>query len=112
VPFKGLLDNILAVFLHSSDDVLAETARRFKALRLALGWTQEGLANRSGVSLGSLKRFESSGLIAFDSLLRLAFALGCLDRFHNLAQNLTVQPVQSLDDLLARPPQRKRGRRK
>lgn len=29
--------------------------------------------------LGSYKRFESTGLIAFDALLRIAFVLKCLE---------------------------------
>jgi transcriptional regulator with XRE-family HTH domain len=43
--------------------------------RLDKNPTQEGLAKRSGVSLGSLKRFESSGHISLESLLKLALVL-------------------------------------
>ena len=103
----------MALSLRSAGDVLTETAVRFKLLRLMQGWTQEGLAVRSGVSLGSLKRFETTGLIAYDSLLRLASALGCLDRFYDLAVGLDSAPsVASLDDILARQSRPKRGRRK
>ena len=47
--------------------------------------SQAGLAKRSGVTLGSLKRFETTGLIAFDSLLKLALVLDCLGDFDKVA---------------------------
>ena len=46
--------------------------------------SQHGLCDRSDVTLASLRRFERTGLIAFDALLRLANALGRLDDFENL----------------------------
>ncbi|MEN8191039.1 MAG: helix-turn-helix transcriptional regulator [Thermodesulfobacteriota bacterium] len=58
-----------------------ELAGRLKALRLAAGYKRVTLADRSGVSLGSLKRFEDSGEISLKNLLRLAHALGRLQEF-------------------------------
>ena len=51
-------------------DVLMLLAARFRARRLAINLTQEGLSSRSGVSWGSLKRFERTGAIALKSLLK------------------------------------------
>ena len=42
-----------------------------------MGLTQEQLASKSGVSLGSLRRFEQTGEISFHSLARIAQALEC-----------------------------------
>ena len=85
-------------------------ANRFKARRLAMNLTQEELAVRSGVTLGSLKRFERLGLIALDSLLHLALVLGCLDDFDKLAvESLSAPAAQSLDALLAKPALRQRA---
>lgn len=64
-------------------DVLELTAARHKALRKKLGFTQADLADRSGVSLGSLKRFERTGQISFEGLLRLAHILDRLPEFEN-----------------------------
>lgn len=55
-----------------------------RALRRAHGLTQAELAARSGVSLGSLKRFERTGEIALAALLRLAETLDSLGPFHAL----------------------------
>ena len=61
-------------------------AARAKELRLAKGWRQVTLAERSGVSLASLRRFEESGRISLRNLLKLAFALNRLDDFDALFQ--------------------------
>ena len=58
-------------FLISPGDILAVVARRARALRLQANLTQEGLALRAGMSAASLKRFERTGLIAFDALVRI-----------------------------------------
>lgn len=65
-------------------DVLVETATRFQKKRKQAGYTQTELAKKSGVSLGSLKRFEQSGEINFRSLLQLAHVLDCLGDFEKL----------------------------
>lgn len=73
--------------------------------------SQAGLAKRSGVTLGSLKRFETTGLIAFDSLLKLALVLDCLGDFDNVAaDDDRTLAGRSLDDILAASRPRKKGR--
>lgn len=64
--------------------VLKEVAERHKKYRKNRKISQETLAERSGISLGSLKRFESTGQISFESLLRLAHFFGLLDHFSSL----------------------------
>ncbi|MEA2091326.1 MAG: helix-turn-helix transcriptional regulator, partial [Campylobacterota bacterium] len=71
----------------------------FKQKRLSLNLTQDGLANRSGVSHGSIKRFESSSEISLKSLLKLAVILECLDDFTNIAKSLPSD-ISSIDELL------------
>ncbi len=104
------MDSILAISLYIPDDVSDAVKTRLKALRLSQGLTQEGLALRSGVSLGSVKRFETTGQISFDSLLRLAQALGKMDAFYRFAESLILEPLLSLDDLADKTALPKRGR--
>lgn len=73
-------------------DYLAEIAKRHKALRRQAGFSQSELARRSGVSLGSLKRFESTGQISLESLLKLAELLQRLPDF-----DLILKPAENLD---------------
>ena len=92
--------------------MLEEIKERFRSKRLSLGYTQEGLALRTGVSLGSLKIFEKKGQISLISLLKLAFVLECLDDFKTLARP-HIQTPQSIDELLlSQKPLRKRGSKK
>jgi transcriptional regulator with XRE-family HTH domain len=97
----------LTVYLKTVREVQAEIAGRFKARRLDLNLTQNELAARSGVAFSSLKRFEREGLIALDSLLKLALVLNCLDDFDKLAsESPASSATQSLDALLATPARR------
>jgi transcriptional regulator with XRE-family HTH domain len=100
----------LAVHLKTVQEVQTGIAGRFKARRLAMNLTQRELAARSGVTWSSLKRFEREGLIALDSLLKLALVLDCLDDFDRLAgKSQPIPAAQSLDALLATPALRHRA---
>jgi transcriptional regulator with XRE-family HTH domain len=69
-------------------------AERVRTLRKQLKMSQEELAERSGVSLGSLKRFENSGKISLESLLKLIHLLGRLNEFDNI-----LLPKEDHDDI-------------
>ena len=99
---------MLAINILSPSQVMYSIKENFKAKRLSLDLTQEGLANKSGVSLGSLKRFEHSGQIALESLLKLALVLDCLDDFKNIA-TLKNSEYNTMDELLKEKPTKKRG---
>jgi len=95
--------------LQTPEQVSQSLAARIKALRLARGWKQITLAERSGVSLASLRRFEESGRISLQSLLGLAFALNRLDDFDTLLQPPPAASIAELEAAEKRPA-RKRGR--
>lgn len=95
--------------LETPEQVCQKLAARARALRLARGWKQITLADRSGVSLASLRRFEDSGKISLQSLLALAFALNRLDDFDALLQPPRASSLAELETAEQRPT-RKRGR--
>lgn len=99
---------MLAILMLGADEIGAEIARRARALRLSRRLTQDELAASAGVSLGSLKRFERSGKISLESLIRLALVL---DATAELDTWFVAPPPASLDELLARDKPRQRGRR-
>lgn len=72
--------------LKSSQEIMQDIATRAREIRLSQNLTQAGLSLRSGVSLGSLKRFEKTGEISLKSLIDIAVALGCLGDFEKLFQ--------------------------
>lgn len=62
-------------FRKTPRQIELEIAQMAKLRRKEAGLTQEQLAQKSGVSLGSLKRFETKGKISMESLIKIAFAL-------------------------------------
>ena len=59
--------------------------------------TQKQLAARSGVSLGSLKRFEQSGEISLQSLKKIAIALDIENELEGLFDNV---PFASIEEVI------------
>ncbi len=90
---------MLSINIQTPDAVMQILRDNFKAKRLTLKLTQEGLAKRSGVSFGSLKRFEKTAEISLRSLLKLALVLECLDDFTNIANPEKIE-INSIDELL------------
>ena len=84
-------------------------AKQVRAKRLALNLSQKTVSDQSGVSLSVLKKFERTGKISLESLLKMALVLGCLEDFINLFKILPVDDFTSLDELLS-DKTRKRGR--
>ena len=66
---------------NTPTQVQLELAERFKKLRKDKKLSQSELADKSGVSLGSIKRFEYTGQISLESLLKLAHLFDRLDDF-------------------------------
>jgi len=77
-------------------DILKELAQRTKTLRKEHKMSQSELAQRANVSLGSYKRFETSGHISLDSLLKIAFILGKLNDFETVFQSNKNKDLEKL----------------
>ena len=103
------MDNIWAIMIKTAQEIMRDLAKRLQAKRLALALTQKGLELRSGVSLGTIKRFERTGSISLESLLKLGIALGVAEDFELLFSSAGHTAVSSLDDLLKQPKTRRRG---
>ena len=54
---------------------------------------QEYIANKSGVSLSTIKSFEKDGTISFDNLTRILRVLNLLDNVNSLIPELGVNTV-------------------
>jgi transcriptional regulator with XRE-family HTH domain len=74
--------------------VIAGNAQR---LRKRKGITQEKLSQISGVSYGSIKRFEATGNISFLSLTKIAVAL---DAVNGVKALFTEVPYQSIEEVI------------
>lgn len=91
----------------SSEEISGELANRLKRRRLVRNLTLEGLAARSGVALGTLKKFEATGRIALPSFIRLVVALDDAPALEGLLKDADYR---SLDDVLKSEKLPKRGR--
>jgi transcriptional regulator with XRE-family HTH domain len=67
------------------------------------------LAKRAGVSYGTLKKFERTGRISLESLLKIALVLDALDDFKALFLK-KAESYESLDALLKEEQRPKRGK--
>ncbi len=85
-------------------------AYQMRILRLDLNLSQKTLSEKSGVSYGSLKKFEQTGQISLESLLKLAVVLGAMDGFKALCAPAPLAAALSLDALI-KGDKRKRGRK-
>lgn len=83
------------VNVTTEENILKGIVNRVKLRRKELKLTQKELAKRSGVSYGSIRRFENSGEISLTSLLKIANAINCLEDFKELFK---YQQITSLKD--------------
>ncbi len=96
--------------LYTPTDMQLRLAERLRALRIAIGLKQSTLADRSGVSLPSLRLFEQRGQISLKHLMRICHALGRLDDFDALFKPAPAATMAELESRQAKPI-RKRGSR-
>lgn len=106
----AIYNNILLVMkennpyqLQTPEEVSVKLAQKIRALRLRQKWKQSTLAERSGVSIASLRRFEQTGLISLQNLLRLSCALGCLDDFNSIFTPPKANSIRELEALSVTP---------
>ncbi len=95
--------------LITPQDMAKQIASLAQAKRLSLNLSQHSLSERSGVSFGVIKKFERTGKISLESLLKIALVLACLDEFSMLFKPTALQKAASLDDIINEK-KRKRGR--
>lgn len=81
--------------------------------RLQMELTQEGLSERSGVPLSTLRKFEQKGVISLESFLKILSVVGGLEEMLD-ALKPKEQHFKSIDEVLKseEKPTRKRGNRK
>ena len=107
-----LTDNILSENKFQVDDynpvAIAKTiSKQFKDRRLEQNVTQEALAQKSGVSLGSIKRFETKAEISLKNLLMLAVVLNTTSEFFEL---FSKKQYNSIAEIVAEKKQKSRQR--
>jgi len=97
--------------LTTPEEVERQLAARLRTLRLRRNWKQCTLAERSGVSLPTVRRYERTGRATLKNVLRLCHALGRLDEFAELLLPPQASSMAELETRSAEraPTGRKRG---
>ncbi len=79
------------------EEMNLELAKRVRKIRKRKSISQEELSLKSGVSFGSVKRFEATGMISLLSLTKLAIALDCSEEIRKM---FTDVPYLSIEEVI------------
>ena len=79
------------------NDIAKELVEKIKQHRKKLKISQAQLASKSGVSLGSIKRFESKHEISLNSFIKILIALNLEGDLENL---FTQKSYTSIDEVI------------
>lgn len=88
---------MISLYQKTWIEINNDIAQKIIRLRKRKKITQKQLAARSGVSLGSLKRFEQSGEISLQSLTKIAIALDVENELEDLFNNV---PFASIEEVI------------
>ena len=81
---------------ETAEELDQKLAQRVRNIRKRRSISQEKLASMSGVSYGSIKRFETSGQILLISLTKIAMALDIADDIRNLFTTVPYRDIQEV----------------
>ena len=89
--------NNLFLNQKTPNEIAKSLAEKIKTHRKRLKISQEVLAQKSGVSLGSIKRFETKYEIALQSFIKITIALDLDNDLENL---FTQKTYTSIDEII------------
>ena len=85
-------------FKITPNEISGSIVKNVRARRKEAHLTQEQLSRKSGVSLGSVKRFERTGEISLASLIRISVVLDCQEDFLQLFAKKQYRSIQEIID--------------
>lgn len=83
--------------LETAEGIAHHVADDFRKRRVEKNITRSRIAEMSGVPLSSVARFEQKGLISFESLVRLAMALGYAPEVKNIFSSPKFNTMEELN---------------
>lgn len=81
---------------ETAEELDLKLAQRVRNIRKRRSISQEKLASMSGVSYGSVKRFESTGQISLLSLTKVAMALDIADELRNIFSQVPYRDIKEV----------------
>ena len=88
--------NNLFLNQKTPNEIAKSLADKIKEHRKKLKISQEMLSQMSGVSLGSIKRFEAKYEISLQSFIKMAIALDLDNEFENLFTQKTYNSINEI----------------
>ena len=81
---------------ETAEELDLKLEQRVRNIRKRRSISQEKLASMSGVSYGSVKRFESTGQISLLSLTKVAMALDIADELRNIFSQVPYRDIKEV----------------
>ena len=85
-----------ALVWETAEELDMKLAQRVRNIRRRRKISQEELSRMSGVSYGSIKRFEASGQISLISLTKIAMALEIADELRTIFTQVPYKDIQEV----------------
>lgn len=83
---------------ETAEEIDLQLAKRARNIRKRRGMSQEELSKKCGVSYGSIKRFENTGMISLLSLTKIAMELDCVDDLKEMFTKAVYRNIQEVID--------------
>ena len=87
---------MISLYQKTWKEINNEIASNVQRLRKRKKISQQELAEKSGVSLGSIKRFEQTGEISLQSLTKIAIALRAEEELESLFTNANFESIEEI----------------
>ena len=81
---------------ETPEEINMAMAKRLSQIRRRRNLSQQALSEKSNVSFGSIKRFETTGQISLISLTKLCVALDCVDEIKRLFTNVEYGSIEEV----------------
>lgn len=81
---------------ETPEEINQALAKRLVRIRKRQRLSQQQLSEKSNVSFGSIKRFETSGQISLLSLTKLCVALDCVNEIKNLFTDIAYNSIEEV----------------
>jgi len=89
---------MINITLKTPNELAEILSKNARARRKKLNLSRQRLSEMSGVSFGSIRRFEEIGEISLKSLLKIAIVLDCTIEFEQLFKQTEPTSIQEIID--------------
>ena len=97
------MNNILSVLdnytIDNTDDIAKKLAADFRARRIEKNMTREQVAEKSGVAVSNIIRFEQKGLISLKNLIGIAIAMEYASEVKNIFDQPKYSTMEELSQI-------------